>query len=32
VKVTVFLNDSFLTEASVMLSGRSYEHMEVKTD
>ncbi len=32
VKVRVFLKDSFLTEASVMLSGRSYEHMEVKTD
>ncbi len=32
VKITVFLKDSFLTEASVMLRGRSYEHMEVKTD
>jgi hypothetical protein len=32
VKVRVFLKDSFLTEASVMLSGRLYEHIEVKTD
>jgi hypothetical protein len=32
VKVRVFLKDSFLTEASVMLRGRLYEHMEVKTD
>ena len=31
-KVRVFLKDSFLTEASVMLSGMLYEHMEVKTD
>jgi hypothetical protein len=30
--VRVFLNGSFSTEASVMFSRRSYEHMEVKTD
>ena len=30
VKVRVFLKGSFWTEKSVMLRGRSYEHMDLK--